>query len=192
MILVDAFAPIRHFDAETLRLAHEIFHAPTFVRPMRWLAGPYAPVLFVPLALIWIARGSWRATRIMLATLAGLALTTTLTTYVLHPLIARPSPSLASLSFPSSATANAFFLASFLSLYYLGSGSWTIVLALAVGISCVVAGDAHPSDVIAGAALGVTLGILGWNLTRNNIGRRQSVWASGNLDAAQSRRMSRR
>ena len=59
------------------------------------------------------------------------------------------------------------------------------------GSPTVIIGD-KPTDVLAGAALGVAIAIAAWNATSKFLNQRPYDFSGGNLDPAQSRRMSRR
>ena len=186
------FHLVQKFDDAARESLLLTFHEATFRVPMSQLAKPYAIVAFAPVVLIWIIREGSRARRIFIAMVLLLALTSGLTSLVLKAIIARPSPLSNGYSFPDFATANAFLLATFISLFYVSRAWWTMIVALAIGMSCAVAGDAWPTDVLAGAALGIAIAIAAWNATHNFLNQRPFDYSGGNLDPAQSRRMSRR
>lgn len=76
--------------------------------------------------------------------------------YVVHQLIAKSS---GDLSFPSGHTSLAFALATFVFLLNRRAGVLLAVCAVLVGLGRIAVGVHYPSDVLAGAVIGVSGGI---------------------------------
>lgn len=86
-------------------------------------------------------------------------------TLFVHPQISSPQvPPLGTkiqgVSFPSSHTANIFVIATVLFLFYRRLGIGAFVIAFLVGYSRIYTGAHWPIDVIAGACIGISNGIL--------------------------------
>ncbi|MBN3564798.1 phosphatase PAP2 family protein [Aliamphritea spongicola] len=67
-------------------------------------------------------------------------------------------------SFPSGHAAAAFAFASVLSIYYPGLSEAAFAVAGLIGLSRVLLGVHYPTDILAGALLGITSAMLGYNL----------------------------
>ena len=78
-----------------------------------------------------------------------------------------------SFSFPSNHATNAFALAAFFAVYYRRLAIPLFIIAALVGYSRIYVGVHYPTDVLAGACLGVTLG-LGVGAGSRSLGRRGS------------------
>lgn len=99
-----------------------------------------------------------------------------LTNAILKPLFARPRPCHVlegfvnaarcsnSLSFPSAHASNIFTAATLFSLVYRNTLLLAFTLAGLVGYSRVYLGVHYPADVVAGAALGIFMGFLGYKI----------------------------
>jgi len=188
----DAFAFARDFDASLTRDLGTAFRDPTMRKAAVFLSGPFAPVVFAPFLAFTLVRGGLRGVRIALGTLALGALTSTIATLLIKPLVARPVPVGEGFGFPDPPAATAFAIAIYIALFYIGSGSWNILLAVAIAAATIVAGVAFPSDAFAGAILGFVLAVLAWNATRNNLGRREYRAMTSELSGRQASKMSRR
>ncbi len=67
-------------------------------------------------------------------------------------------------SFPSGHTAAAFVMVAVLGIHSAGVGLLLLPVAMLIGVSRVYLGVHYPTDVLAGAALGVASGLTGWFL----------------------------
>ena len=150
----------------------------------------------IPLALIWLLliwRGG-REGRILALLLAiGLLVTDQVSSHVIKPLVGRERPcfvvpgveaiisQVRSRSFPSSHAANVFGAAT---LFWLARGKrWALafVPAALVALSRVYLGVHYPSDILAGALLGLGAGWLIWFCARRlraRFGRRRAIVAA--------------
>jgi len=130
------------------------------------------PILFV-LSLLLLLSKKKELKALGLIMLAGL----TVTFYVasgLKTLVARPRPFLVltdvyllakekSMSFPSNHAATAFMAATVLTAYFKKYAALFYSFAVAVAVSRVYMGVHYPSDVLAGAAIGI---LIGYSLNR--------------------------
>jgi undecaprenyl-diphosphatase len=132
-------------------------------------------IFLVPLALAWIyllARGGRRGRELAVAFAVTLLLTDQISSHVIKPWVGRTRPcfsvpgvtalvhQIRSASFPSSHAANSFGAATLIALHdrRWAGAAWGI--AALVGISRVYVGVHYPSDVLAGALLGVLCALL--------------------------------
>lgn len=130
------------------------------------------PLLALALLILWRggAAGRWW----VLAMAVAILLTDQLSSAVVKPLVGRTRPCFAvaevealvrqarSASFPSSHAANSFGVAT---LLWLGFPRWrwaALALASLISFSRIYVGVHYPSDVLAGAALGVLCGAGVW------------------------------
>jgi undecaprenyl-diphosphatase len=133
------------------------------VEQVCWLVDQaWSPLLLLVAVGIDVARRRrwWEILGVLLAVIAS----DTLCAQVLKPLIARPRPCLdvagilapfgcgPSFSMPSCHAANAFALAMVL------DRPWAWGVAVIIALSRAVAGVHYPTDLVAGAALGVAIG----------------------------------
>tara|TARA_B100000029_G_scaffold472345_1_gene512764 strand:- start:47 stop:646 length:600 start_codon:yes stop_codon:yes gene_type:complete len=72
-------------------------------------------------------------------------------------------------SFPSNHTANAFFIATFLSYMYDNNKKYLITLAVLIGISRIYIGVHYPIDVLFGAILGISIAYILNKLMRQKL-----------------------
>ncbi len=137
-----------------------------FVMPMISDIGS-GPILFtVSFILLFSKKRELKLLGLIL--LAGLTVSFYLVSG-LKVLVARPRPSLVldgvfllekakSMSFPSNHAATAFMAASVLTAYFKRYAAVFYSLAAAVAVSRVYMGVHYPSDVLAGAGLGIAIG----------------------------------
>jgi undecaprenyl-diphosphatase len=168
---------LQELDEAVLIWIHQGWRAPWADAFFIWItdAAHFVIPLGVAWALLFIFGG--RRGRVM-ALLLGvtLLLTDQLSSHVVKPWVDRTRPcfdvagvealiaQVHSRSFPSSHAANMFGAATILSL---GAGGWwrmTYVLAFLVGLSRIYVGVHYPTDVLAGAVLGVIVGLTIWTL----------------------------
>ena len=124
----------------------------------------------LPLLIFVLARYRGYAVRALLATLCAVSLTDALAYRVVKHLVNRPrpfdNPELSWVqkrgiahgpSFPSNHAANAFAAATMLSFYGRRGRIGFFALAVLIGLSRPILGVHYPSDVVAGACLGVAV-----------------------------------
>ncbi|MFH1468638.1 MAG: phosphatase PAP2 family protein [Pseudomonadota bacterium] len=153
------------------------------VREFCWLVDqPFSPLLLLLVVVVSVARRRrwWE----LLGGTVAVLISDPLCAQVLKPLIARPRPCVdlagilapfgcgPAFSMPSCHAANAFALAAVL------DRPWAYGLALLIALSRAVAGVHYPSDLLAGALLGMAIG---WPLRQVvvQLGRRKKKPASG-------------
>jgi undecaprenyl-diphosphatase len=120
------------------------------------------------LVLFWKARRRGRI--VAVATLVVIAISDQASAHLLKPLFARTRPPYAlesvrllvdttrSFSFPSAHAANAFAVAAFVSSFYPRTRLYLYFVAALVAYSRVYVGVHFPSDIAAGAVLGLAVG----------------------------------
>lgn len=165
----------QQIDESVLLWVHQGWRAPWADAFFAWITD--ASHFLVPLGLVWMLllvfggrRG--RVTAILLA--VTLVLTDQISSHVLKPWVDRVRPcfevegvealipQVRSCSFPSSHAANTFGAAAVLALSLGGWWRLAYLPALLVSLSRVYLGVHYPSDVAAGALLGLILGWLLW------------------------------
>ncbi len=87
-----------------------------------------------------------------------------------------------SFSFPSAHASNAFAVASFVSSFYRRPRVWLYVAATLLAYSRVYVGVHYPTDVLAGAALGLAIGLGMAYMLRRFLGPYLSATAGGSHD----------
>jgi undecaprenyl-diphosphatase len=128
----------------------------------------------------------WRAGRkgriVALATLVVIALSDQSSAHLFKSLFSRPRPPHAldsvrllvdttrSFSFPSAHASNAFAVATFVSFFYRRARGWLFFVAALIAYSRVYVGVHYPADVLAGAVLGVGIGLGAAYLLRRLLG----------------------
>ncbi len=156
-------------DRQLLRAMRTKGHTPGLERAMRLLGksgnnGAIWIGLGVALTLLDSAnREAW----LICAILAPVAITLN---YVLKLIVKRPRPVLeglpplggapSSLSFPSAHASSSFAVATAMTRVDAGVGTLAFLLALALSLGRPYLGMHYPSDVLAGAMLGVVLGLI--------------------------------
>jgi len=135
------------------------------------------------LVLFWRARRKGRI--VAVATLVVIAISDQTSAHLLKPLFARTRPPYAlesvrllvdttrSFSFPSAHAANAFAVAAFVSSFYPRTRLYLYFIAALVAYSRVYVGVHFPSDIAAGAVLGLAVGFGAAYLLR------RFVWLDG-------------
>jgi undecaprenyl-diphosphatase len=142
------------------------------------------PLIYV-LGALWLVL-FWRAGRkgriVALATLVVIALSDQSSANLFKSLFSRARPPYAldsvrllvdttrSFSFPSAHAANAFAVATFVSTFYRRTRVWLYVAAALIAYSRVYVGVHYPTDVLAGAALGLGIGFGSAYLLRRLLG----------------------
>lgn len=181
-------------DADALAWTRKSLRPPGAEKVVDFLARDTAPLVLVPVLLVWLVRGGPRAKRLLFAAFCLAAVTMILRSLVITPLLPRLPPSgTGASSFPSMVAMVAFAEGTFLSLYYLRHSWWILLAMLVFSVAPLAAGSCWPLDAAAGAVLGLALGYLCWMLTHGNIGRPDTyVVSTGEIDERSSRKMSRR
>lgn len=156
-------------DLRLLRLMRTRGHSPTIERAARALgkAGNNGAVWFGICAALAIFDSSNREAWVICALLGPLAIGLN---YAVKLLVRRPRPVLeglpplggapSSLSFPSAHATSAFAVATAMTRVEPLAGALAFVLALALALGRPYLGMHYPSDVLAGAVLGIILGSL--------------------------------
>jgi undecaprenyl-diphosphatase len=134
--------------------------------------GPWKLPLLGVAAALFLSRGR-RGIGLLFACVLTIAASDQVTARALKPLFHRQRPSVEladtrplfgvrrTWSFPSNHAVNFFAAAPLVLEAFPRFGGWYFVVAGAVALSRVYVGDHYPSDVLAGAALGLWIGWLG-------------------------------
>ena len=143
------------------------------------ISQPWSPLLLLAATLVWVYQyGRWRW---LLVGLMAVAITDPLVAQVLKPIFARPRPCVdlywlvtpygcgSGFSLPSGHAATTFALAAAI------GAPWFWALAVVVALSRVVIGVHYPTDVVAGAAVGILVGMI-----CRRVGERLHAWWSVN------------
>lgn len=158
-----------HYD-----LANPFFDAilPTYREKTTWI-----PLYLIMVYLLWKTYG-WKQTLLLLACIAiTLTIADQLAASVIKPWVARPRPCITDdavrelvncggfNSFPSNHATNHFALATVLSLTWLADKArgWRIgiyIWAGTIALAQVYVAKHYPSDIVAGAALGMGIAVL--------------------------------
>jgi len=162
------------WDAALFRAIHLGFHHAALDPIMMALTDPgrwKIPILLLT-AACFLARGA-RGALALVVLVATLAATDQLSSKVIKPIVKRPRPSVAladshplfgvrrSYSFPSTHAVNFTAAIPMMGTVFPRAGAPYAVLASLVCLSRIYVGDHYPSDVMAGAILGLCLGWLG-------------------------------
>ncbi len=142
------------------------------------------PLIYV-LGALWLVL-FWRARRrgriVALATLVVIAISDQASANLFKSVFSRTRPPYAldsvrllvdttrSFSFPSAHASNFFAVASFVSSFYRRPRVWLYFVAALVAYSRVYVGVHYPTDVLAGAALGLAVGFAAAYLLRRLLG----------------------
>jgi len=162
------------WDVALFRAVHQGLRHPALDPVMKALTdpGPWKFPLLGLAAALFLARGR-RGGGVLLACVLTVAVSDQVTNRALKPLFARHRPSVEltdtkplfgvrrTWSFPSSHAVNFFAAGPLVLEAFPRLGGWYFLLAGSVALSRVYVGDHYPSDVAAGAALGLLLGWLG-------------------------------
>jgi undecaprenyl-diphosphatase len=170
------------WDAALFRAVHHGLHHAVLDPVMRALTDPgplKLPLLGLGAAL-FLSRGR-RGIGLLLACVLTIAASDQVTARALKPLFHRHRPSVEladtkplfgvrrSWSFPSNHAVNFFAAGPLVLEAFPRFGGWYFVVAGAVAFSRVYVGDHYPSDVLAGAALGLWMGWLGRKALRRAV-----------------------
>ncbi len=165
---------LQQWDRAVLLWIHQGWSHPALDR--FFLAFASARPFLIPFAIVWawlLWRGGRRGRLLAALLLAGVCVTDPLVHHVLKPLFARVRPCFVvdgvralsgqshSPSFPSSHAANVFCAATIAAGRLGRRWLWLLALAAIVGISRVYIGVHYPSDILAGAGLGM---LVGWGV----------------------------
>ena len=141
--------------------------------------------LICVVAALWLVlflRGGRKGRIVALSTLVVIALSDQSSANLVKSLFSRTRPPYAldsvrllvdttrSFSFPSAHAANAFGVATFVSTFYRRTRVWFYVTAALIAYSRVYVGVHYPTDVLAGAALGLGVGFGAAYLLRRFLG----------------------
>ncbi len=162
------------WDTGIFRGIHHGWHHPALDPVMKALTdpGPWKVPLFLLACGLFLSRGR-RGVVGLLVLVLTLAASDQLSSKVLKPIFRRSRPSVEladtrplfgvrrSYSFPSGHATNFFAAVPVVGTVFPQGAIPCAVLASAVSLSRVYVGDHYPSDVLAGALLGVMLGFLG-------------------------------
>ncbi|MBP7669537.1 MAG: phosphatase PAP2 family protein [Candidatus Eisenbacteria bacterium] len=190
---------LQQWDRAVLLWIHQGWSHPALDR--FFLAFASAKPFLIPFAIVcgWLLwRGGRRGRLLVALLLAGVCVTDPLVHHILKPLFARVRPCFVvdgvralsgqshSPSFPSSHAANVFCAATIVAGRLGRRWLWLLVLAAIVGISRVYIGVHYPSDILAGAGLGM---LVGWGMLAvgNALEQRVCLGRERRADGAASR-----
>ncbi len=184
------------WDSGLFRAIHHGWHHPALDPVMKALTdpGPWKLPIFALAAGLFL-RGGRRGAIALLTLALTVAASDQLSSKVLKPMFHRQRPSVAladarplfgirhSYSFPSGHATNFFAAAPIVGTVFPHAAAAYVGLAAAVSLSRIYVGDHYPSDVIAGAILGILIGLLGriafLRLDRSLPGRKDAETPSG-------------
>jgi membrane-associated phospholipid phosphatase len=159
---------VNNADLAVLRAMRTRLHAPRTEKAMRVLgkAGNNGAVWFVLNVVLALADPSNRESWLICAALGPVAIGVN---YAVKILVRRPRPVLeglpplggapSSLSFPSAHATSSFAVATAMTRVD-GLGALAFLLAIALSLGRPYLGMHYPSDVLAGAGLGVVIGLI--------------------------------
>jgi undecaprenyl-diphosphatase len=170
------------WDAALFRAVHHGLHQAALDPFMKALSdpGPWKLPLLGLAAVLLLSRGR-RGIGLLLACVLTVTASDQVTSRALKPLFARHRPSVEladtqplfgvrrTWSFPSNHAVNFFSAGPLVLEAFPRFGGWYFVAAGAVALSRVYVGDHYPSDVVAGAVLGLCIGWLGRKALRRTI-----------------------
>jgi undecaprenyl-diphosphatase len=162
------------WDVAIFRGIHHGMHHPWLDPVMVALTdpGPWKFPLLGLVALLFLLRGRRGAVGLFILCLT-IGASDQLSSHILKPIFRRVRPSIAltdtvplfgrrgSYSFPSTHASNFFSAAPVVSAVFPEVTVFAYACAAAVSVSRIYVGDHYPSDVLAGAVLGLFLGFLG-------------------------------
>jgi|SRR5665213_3265929 len=205
--------PLEYLDLQILRLLNVTYGHP--VMDQIWLAITHLErqwwftFVLLPILLGWfIYIYRLRSIHVLFAVALGVAISDALSYRIIKFMVNRPrpfeNPEIASWlrhvgdahgpSFPSNHAANCFAGAVILAWYFRSRAYLFYIFATLVGLSRIALGVHYPSDVIAGAMLGILVGILVRSLLLNRVSwfRLEIPVSSSDADSAHWRRRIRR
>ncbi|MEQ1875039.1 MAG: phosphatase PAP2 family protein [Bdellovibrionia bacterium] len=170
-------------DRKAFAIVNDSLSNPFFDAVMPVVTDLHKSWIFVLLGLaglgLWIWRDRKRAPKILLGLALSVACSETVSYRIIKHYVSRPRPSHteglqvnlrthdhSGESFPSLHASNNFAGATYLSLFFVRLSPVFFAIAALVGFSRVYVGVHFPSDVAAGAVIGILCGLLFWYLTR--------------------------
>lgn len=161
------------FDAINRDMSHPLFDA---FFPF-WTDFQKTPIFYILIATvlgILLFKRKWKSLVVLFICTGGVFFADLINSKILKPFFERPRPvnvilrtaEQGSYSFPSSHAVDAFFLASFLGLFFPKTRKFLFPLMTLTAFSRVYCGVHYLGDILAGAVVGISLAHLFYNLIR--------------------------